>query len=123
MGKQMVEVDVPDGWEAVEYRVPVVGETILSSEDPRTVIPTVGPGYYSARFILRPVWQWPAWLKAPWIAMDPDGLWGSFENEPCIESGSWICRGAESYVFTTLFDFTPPPCTDWRQSKRKNPNL
>jgi hypothetical protein len=77
------------------------------------------------RIIVRPAWQWPAWLKAPWIAQDRQGSWLSFNDEPLASErrdSGWD-RNEELCLNSPHIDFTPPPCTDWRESKRKNPNL
>ena len=75
-------------------------------------------GYY---YILRPTWQWPEWLTAPYIAMDEDGNWYAYLVQPSMKSTSW-CGGTCSYLGEGLNAFTPPPCTDWQKSLRKNPN-
>lgn len=71
--------------------------------------------------ILRPTWQWPEWLTAPYIAMDEDGNWYAYLVQPSMKSTSW-CGGTCSYLGEGLNAFIPPPCTDWKQSLRRNPN-
>jgi hypothetical protein len=67
-------------------------------------------------------WTWPPWLKATWIAMDQDGLWCACETEPVQDHALWMTKGNSLPLRVGLLDFHPPPCSDWRQSKRKNPN-
>lgn len=72
-------------------------------------------------------WQWPTWLRAGWIAMDSDGKWHAFDAKPTHNDADWW---VESYaradggvrLASELFDFTPPPCDDWKTSLRRNPN-
>lgn len=123
MPKQTIEVDLPDGYEPTgEVRPPKVGdhylnywrEVHLSDRD-----------FYADQYrvIVRPVWKWPEWLKAPYIAMDSDGLWWAFAVKPMPEFGCWQANGRPYMRLKNEFtDFTPPPVDDWRQSLRKNPN-
>lgn len=130
MAKAMVEVNIPDGFELAEpaTRQPKQGEFYLLIDG--VAHQAASTNGVSAP-ILRPAWTWPAWLKAPWIAMGEGGAWYAFEEEPHVSEvhdcwiggkGMRIPFSSHASVFTFL-DFTPPPCTDWRQSKRKNPNL
>jgi hypothetical protein len=81
---------------------------------------TIGP-----RIILRPAWQWPEWIKpGTWLAMDSDGVWSLSSQEPKADPcGTYwfVEKGVMAEVKTALVDFTPPPCTDWRQSLRQKP--
>ncbi len=63
------------------------------------------------------------WDKAPewaqWMVMDKFGTWFWIENEPNlvdIPEPLWDTTGRWS-IFTFLF----PPCTNWKESKRKRP--
>lgn len=119
------KIEIPEGYELAEplprkakpgeirwqtnYDIPVVHDSPEA----------MSCGTY---FILREVWQWPEWLLAEWIAMDEDRRWWAFQNAPRLLSGSWISEdGLMSWLDPRLVDFTPPPCTDWRTSKRRNP--
>ncbi len=111
MPKQQVtiEVDVPEGYEG--FLRPL----------------TEYDNCYALNW--RPVWQWPAWLKAEWIAMDADGVWWAYENEPNVfDRATWYAGGSKFEIDPRAFDFTPPPSvdwkhgTDWRQSKRRRPS-
>jgi hypothetical protein len=164
MAKALVEVEIPDGWELAEprMRVPQHGEFWLnrpfrmvrvnvctecgghsepSARRAAKAMSIAIEGTKHEQVIVNPAWQWPAWLKAPWITKDESGEWWAFWQEPEIDDieDQWISERSEYaeegficgetceciYYLdgTSLFDFTPPPCTDWRQSKRRNPNL
>lgn len=82
--------------------------------------------------IVRDKWEWPEWIRAPYIAMDSDGDWYFFASKPIATKTQWLHEisniegrllwssgESDSWNFTS---FTPPPCTDWRQSLRRNPN-
>lgn len=122
MAKQMIEIDVPDGYEVVDYRKPCPGEEYLSAVDGR--VRRVESIFVDVRPIVRPAWKWPKWLKAPWIALDSDGEWCTHRHEPFVRYGLYWDdgHGAATHLDADLFDFTPPPCTEWKQSKRRNPN-
>ena len=119
-----VRIEIPIGWEYVGFRPAKSGEHVLY----------VAPGncvasHYTSLlqsplccFIVRPAWQWPSWLKARWIAMDQCGDWWAYASmEPRPFGTTW--HGTDgSRIDTDIFDFTPPPCTDWRESLRENPN-
>lgn len=129
MAKAMVEVDVPDGWELAEpaMRCPKAGEHFLLENRNYVGVERASCDFaHDFHAIVRKAWQWPAWLKAPWIAMCGEtGHWWGYSNEPGPREGSrrrWT-GGYETWLNPQLLDFTPPPCDDWRQSKRKNPNL
>ena len=59
-------------------------------------------------------WQLaPDW--AQWAAMDADGEWWWYENEPEISHILW------RHTNGLLYCFNFPPCTNWRESKRQRP--
>lgn len=122
--KVQVTIDIPDGWELAEPEMRPVkqGESYLHG---RLVMPwdLIEPSSWPHP-ILRRSWTWPAWLKARWIAMDKNGLWWATQSRPIltIEMDSWWEGGPAITLRTGWFDFTPPPCTDWTQSLRENPN-
>jgi hypothetical protein len=126
MAKALVEVEIQDGYELAEVamRSPVRGEYYWCphwDSGPRKA----ECDYAFDAVILRPAWTWPAWLKAPWIAKDDgDPTWMAFESEPHLRLDAGVWWLAVGYpIYRPLYDFTPPPCTDWKLSKRKNPNL
>ena len=57
--------------------------------------------------------QAPEW--AQWAAMDADGEWWWYENEPEISHILW------RHTNGLLYCFNFPPCTNWRESKRQRP--
>ena len=73
-----------------------------------------------SHLIIRGKWKWPEWLTAEWIAMDERGVWFAYLNEPSHGVNSW-CGGQCVGLSLGLLKFDAPTCTDWRQSKRRNP--
>ena len=59
------------------------------------------------------------WDKAPewaqWAAMDDAGSWYWYSDEPPLIDGVWTLEKG------TCLDFDFPPCTNWKESKRKRP--
>lgn len=118
MPKQQItiEVDVPEGWEVIDYRKPRHDEHFVSNG---AVFQSVGESCMEYA-IIRKTWQWPEWLKAKWIAMSKEGRWFACDAEPFPNQFGWKSDCFE-VIDTRYYDFTPPPCTDWRQSKRRRP--
>lgn len=113
-GDKAIVIPLPDGWEldcdTSDFRLQ------LSESKDRAWYPAI-----SVR--IRPVWQWPPWLKAKWIAMDGQGKWHGFGDQPAIQEAQKTWWGFPSFeIVSTMIDFTPPPCADWKTSKRRNPN-
>lgn len=119
------EIDVDLGelaneWEPVAFRVPTdvdmwvnhIGQVVGGAD-----------GYSSPhlRLIVRRKWTPPAWLKPGWIAMDADCAWFAYRSEPeaCYGDGEWRSGDEASHLCPDIIDFTPPPCDDWKQSKRR----
>lgn len=100
-----IEIDVPDGREAV-----------FSHQSP-------GFSEHLVFFELRDKWQPPAWLKPGWICQQADGTWWWTTKEPRrITSDDWIetdDKGMFCLTGPPYLDFTPPPCTDWKLSLRR----
>lgn len=124
--KVSVKVEIPDGWELAceEMRVPREGENYLACG---AVAPPPNGTSLFPRVIVRRKWTWPAWLKARWLFCDRSGAWiaNSGAERPRSGDGFWYFNwGAQTAsVCEELFDFTPPPCDDWRLSLRENPAL
>lgn len=119
MPRVPVLVNIPEGYELACEEIYLQEIQVTPATDNRTHV--VGMPSY---LILRPAWQWPPWLTAPWIAMDKGGSWYAYEAEPKKEGIScWHGDRDFALLSSHMFAFTPPPCTDWRLSKRKNPNL
>ena len=62
------------------------------------------------------------WDKAPewaqWAAMDASGAWGWDSHEPLPDGLHWI---PPFIADSRCIAFTFPPCTNWKESKRKRP--
>lgn len=124
--KVELEIDVPEGYEVVRYGLPKEGEVYLAACRKKPKITKAFRDYEVAnKIILQPIWEWPAWLKAPWIAMDEDGMWWGYQEEPQVVKDSWESRLNWYFNLNAEWatDFTPPPYTDWTKSLRKNPHL
>ena len=118
MAKQKIEieVDVPDGFEFVRLSQ---HSNTATGEHTNGAVVVHNVSYF---VIVRKSWQWPDWLTAEWIARDADGEWWAFNKKPHAACGSWISEhGRYFYMAESLVNFTPPPCTDWTQSLRRNP--
>jgi len=124
MTRVQVWVETPDGYELAcdEMRPPKCGEHYMSAFD-RAGVSVANRDASDPRIIVRPTWQWPAWLKVPAIAMDKCGDWWAFNTIPTLHRSTheWIGECAFELIGDEV-DFSPPPCTDWRQSLRLNPN-
>ena len=107
-----IELEVPEGYECVRA-VLDSGERI--DPDEHLLI--------TRRIIVigKKPWQWPEWLLAEWIAMDRGGEWVAYMGEPKQGNTVWLGENPRQ-LSSGHYDFTPPPCTDWKQSKRRNPN-
>ena len=125
MAKQKIEieVDIPDGYEFVRYGVPVDRDLLVSSAGDvvecwgcQSAVPRV------PRVIVREAWQWPEWLKADYIAMDRDGDWYAHRDMPMRYERFWVTEDS-MHLDIRMFDFTPPPCDDWKQSLRVRPGV
>lgn len=125
MNKLSIELIAPEGFEFTgefreaktgEYYAPIQENGEVSAIE-RLLLFDTGTKYY----ILRRAWVWPEWLTAKYIAMDQCGIWYAFETEPRITDYSWGGDGCYR-LSTKSIAFTPPHCTNWKQSLRKNPN-
>lgn len=128
-----IEVDdIPEGYEVVRFGIPVEGEQFLAFYGMKEVVTAADiscPEMCKQRFILRPIWKPPAWLKPGWIAMDKEGRWRWYANEPEPHPDPlypmWRNKIQGSPI-DPLWNFacveppfTPPPCADWKQSLRQ----
>ena len=115
----LVEFEIPEGYELADKkaRKPRYGESYLSISG--KVGTAVWHHTYSTYPILREVWEWPDWLKAKHIAMDKGGEWYAYSSTPHCGDDDWHGNG---YINLALTTFTPPECTDWKESLRKNPH-
>lgn len=121
--KLEIEIDLPEetlrDWEPVAFRKPVRGEICISSLG---VIHEDTGNFAEPRLILRRRWHWPEWLTAEWIAADEGLIWYGYEHEPVLAQHHWEWSGVATRLTSKLLAFAPPDCTDWRQSKMRNPN-
>jgi hypothetical protein len=97
-----VELEIPDGREYVSHNVEKAGFRM----------------FYVA-IETRPAWQPPEWLNPGWIAMDKNGQWYWHESKPEYRGDFWINDNGDSELDPRALKFTPPPCTDWKQSLRE----
>ena len=122
MAEVQVTVEIPEGYELADSRMRQVRcrETFLNR---RSEVETWRePSNSSCIFlIVRKAWQWPEWLQARFIAMDESGYWYAYDSPTCDGKSHW--RGRVSVpLLPSCLDFTPPPCDDWKDSLRENPN-
>lgn len=121
----LVECDVtpPEGYEIVRIGLPSPSDWVMDYHGRAIRVPARDLNI--AWMILRPIWQWPEWLTAPYIAMDSDGIWYAYTKEPSAVDDDWCYGGCDWLLLSdrTLLAFTPPPCTDWKTSLRRNPRL
>lgn len=122
--RAQVWVEIPDGYELAceEMRPPKIGEKFIDAicgQARKCTCDTIPP-----RVIVREAYEWPEWLTAEWIAMDTNAAWYAYADEPRMlgGSGSWSGEHPLRMTGSSHIAFAPPHCTDWRQSKRRNPN-
>jgi hypothetical protein len=115
-----VKVEIPDGWELAcdELRLPKAGEYYLTKD----LVMQAHYDFFSCQkcVIVRRVepWKQPDFLKPGWIAMDESGEWYWYTKEPfCSPDGNQWFSG-NSVILMSEVNWTPPQCSDWKQSKR-----
>jgi hypothetical protein len=124
-----ITAEIPEGYEPTgefrgvskgEHYITMLGDVLLSTgDDPRSELP---------RVILRPVWQWPEFIKpGTWFAYHSNFTFSLFSDQPKEARDCW-CRqngiGTEVYLTeqeAALIGFPLPPRGDWRQSLRQKP--
>lgn len=132
MAKHTIEVEVPDGWEPVGVGGKLnPGEAVLAADGHASENNCSGVVCYRvATIVLRPVWQYPEWLGGAGVAMDADGTWCLHLRTPTIVgSGRWHCGPGDEALLSFrdrriskfLPLWSPPHCTDWRESWHPNP--
>lgn len=126
MPKVSLTITIPDGWELddPEMRPPLSGEHYLDSCG--HVQQATHNWNHRCRPILRrcAVWSdWPEWITAEWVAMDADGEWCLYKDEPeANEIDDWWTSDGEFVLANRqLLEIAFPTCNDWRQSKFRNP--
>ena len=121
--KYEIDIDLgrlADEWEPVAFRSVAKNEFWLSPCGKEVRGSSYADAANGPRLIVRRRWHWPEWLTAEWIAMDERGVWFAYLNEPSHGVNSW-CGGQCVGLSLGLLKFDAPTCTDWRQSKRRNP--
>lgn len=111
---------MPDGYECVRFGHPLRFEQYV---DEYGRIETASCDYGDACYlIVRHIYKPPTWLKPGWIVANSRWQWFWCESKPQFVANSWAMPG---YFISltqaggkplTCFDFTPPVCTDHRQS-------
>lgn len=113
-------VDLPPNMVMAEYRVAMFGEQILS-------LGRVAPVRIEetrSEVIVFCTWVFPDFIKDGWwIAMDSCGVWYVFDAEPVMSANTFEPDRRGMYtVNISSFNWTPPPCSDWRASKMQKPS-
>ena len=103
-----INVDVPPGKE-----ISHISEVVPLSGEPVTEL--------IINFV--DVWNWPDWLTG-WIAMDTDGEWHWFQEEPVIVDEGWNAQHNFGFSCRQLWPNLQMPSNnrDWRLSKRGRPS-
>ena len=116
-----IEIEIPNGYEFVR-----LGQMYDTSKGEVAVnLPQIEDSLEPAFVICRPEWQWPAWLKARWIAMEQDGRWFAYSVKPKLKRECWCADNRERLGNISNPDFVsfdPPNCDDYTLSLRENPN-
>jgi hypothetical protein len=108
-------------YEPVCYRKAKKGESYLC--ETTQCVAEARDDHDRPSMIVRKKWQWPSWLAAEWIFLSPNGKWFATDKEPVARTANWECLGVIVCLSFHMFEFSPPPCDDWRNSKKRNPNL
>lgn len=122
MAKQKIEieVEVPDGWEAVDYRLAKKGEYYLDSDGAN---PCQKDFFHCPSVILRKKREWPAWCTAKYLAWDADGECYAFAEKPEIKPDDRFWISAHGYIAGPLSEIADLPLiSDWKESLIENPN-
>jgi hypothetical protein len=125
--KVELSIDVPDQYEFSRLLKKDTASELqyLALEDGEIILETIsfrGEPYW---VVVRKAWQWPKWLTANYIAMDGDNQWWAFTGQPeqNPDEEEWYPRGEKFSLLDSCFiAFSPPPCNNWQESLRKNPN-
>ena len=109
-----IEAEVPDGYEAVAFRMPVEGERFVSDEG--EVIHTRHSVCWP-RLIVRKAHVWPEWLPDGWVAVDSNGEVWWYENKPTLgaRGDEWNSGSGESNRLSKFFP-VPAYTIDWKRA-------
>lgn len=101
-----------------EYRQPNPGEYFLDGEN---TVCYVGRSRLAARYpILKPKWTWPEWLDGWGFALDSDGSFYWYAEEPEEGESYWNPENITKAVPITdntrlMLPSLPPLPTDWKK--------
>lgn len=118
-----VKVEIPEGYELAcdTLRIVSRGEEFVQPDGElgRWIYGDVSGCPY---LIVRPAWQWPEWLKCRYIVYTIRGKWLATNFLPRLHNSAWHADGVFVELSPAILDFTTPPCDDFRESLRENPN-
>lgn len=123
--KLEIEVEVPDGYVAIDYRQPEVGELFLLSDGTGVFrhglavdeIQAIGPRVILAKDEPLPV---PTLKKGCWVAKDKYGCVFAYNTEPICDEEEWLCNGAAlNGLNPKIFDLSPLDNVPWDKSLRQ----
>lgn len=117
-----IKVDVQDGYEAIDFRVPVIGEMFIAACGSIMTSSQTGICPDLPRIILRRVTPWPSWLKAAAYAKDDTGIWWAYAAVPKRGSDGWNGSGDHIVRLRECFFDIPDPDVPWQDSLRINPS-
>lgn len=119
MPRATIEIDIPDDCEICKGPV---FSSALWNDDIRARPET---GVIHFHVVVCRKWQWPNWLLCDWVARNQNGSLVLGFGEHAIDGQchySWGGGRDYSVVDERAIGINLPPCTDWRQSLRLNPN-
>lgn len=81
-----IDVTIPDGYEFVDFRIPVEGDEYLCMDDlPNLVLHYCSETHSRLRVIIRKKFVWPtAFKKGLWAFRDPNGVWRISYSKPGV---------------------------------------
>lgn len=131
MVKQTIEIDVPDGWEAVGFRQVLHGEWYLGCVPGQGPFQWPGPGKSDLEYVVvRRVHAWPEWLMqlarihGPWFVIDPNGDAYLCNADPIDRVCTWKWTGLSLRLPREWVGYAPPhdlAGDGWRTCKWRLP--
>lgn len=110
-----VEVEIPNGFEIVDYRRAEKDEyrLLTRNQKPMAITWESVEKSESNYFILKKVWEWPKWLKANFLTYDADGVAWIWETKPDWDGTEWLPGKGTDYekveLWSWAFQFDLPP--------------
>lgn len=116
MTKAQITIDIPDGYEMHKVVDQSVGFLDDQFDGRRLLVKLL--------IDVKKTWQWPAWLKCDWVARNENGRIAIGNGKSRALEKVWgpSADGGADYFDADSIAIDLPPCTDWRQSLRLNPN-